>query len=428
MKNILIISTYLEGGAGITANELNSILNENNYNSIHIVKRTELSIFPKKLIVLEKFYNYKKYSIKWMIKKIKKKIEDIFFDNKKIQTNFRYQYYFTKKRGLFSSKQILNVLPFKPDVIIVYWISDFISYKTLSRLQKKTNAMVLIRMADNSPITGGCHYPWECEGYTRLCENCPAIIEKRFKGYAKNNLLNKAKYITTQFELLSGSQSDYSRAIKSSVFKKNKIINIMSYVDENKFTYIDKRIAKEKLNIDENAKVLLFVVSNVESERKGTHILYEIVKQLNDFFIENKIILLVVGNKSSDLEKSYCINKGFLGEESLINCYQASDLFLSTSLEDSGPSTVRQALMCGTPVISFKIGVACDLITDDETGYLIELNDLEGFIISIMKLLQWNADKARQVSLNCREVALSCFSKKVFLNKISDVILDGSTK
>ena len=42
-------------------------------------------------------------------------------------------------------------------------------------------------------ITGGCHYNYECEGYKKLCNACPAI-KYPWKNIPKNNLDTKFKY------------------------------------------------------------------------------------------------------------------------------------------------------------------------------------------------------------------------------------------
>ena len=52
---------------------------------------------------------------------------------------------------------------------------------------------------------------------------------------------------------------------------------------------------------------------------------------------------------------------GYLSHEDLVHAYQASDIYLSPSVEDSGPMMLRQAAMTGIPTVAFNIGNALDL-------------------------------------------------------------------
>lgn len=56
------------------------------------------------------------------------------------------------------------------------------------------------------------------------------------------------------------------------------------------------------------------------------------------------------------------IMPGFLSENELFEVYCAADVFMSTTIADSGPMMVNYSIACGTPVVSFPIGVAQDLV------------------------------------------------------------------
>jgi len=81
----------------------------------------------------------------------------------------------------------LNQLPRYPNAIFIYWASGFINAKLIHDLATKTKARIYILMIDNAPITGGCHYPWECKGYENDCSNCPAIQSKLIKNWQRKS-------------------------------------------------------------------------------------------------------------------------------------------------------------------------------------------------------------------------------------------------
>ena len=59
--------------------------------------------------------------------------------------------------------------------------------------------------------------------------------------------------------------------------------------------------------------------------------------------------------------------------------YRASDLMLSPSLDDIGPTTVQEAFANSLPVVGFDIGFISDLITKDIQGKKVNCFNEEQF-------------------------------------------------
>ena len=57
--------------------------------------------------------------------------------------------------------------------------------------------------------------------------------------------------------------------------------------------------------------------------------------------------------------------------------YQCLDLYLITSREEGGPQALLEAPACGVPVVSTRVGMAPDTIEHGESGFLVELEDLD---------------------------------------------------
>jgi glycosyltransferase involved in cell wall biosynthesis len=70
---------------------------------------------------------------------------------------------------------------------------------------------------------------------------------------------------------------------------------------------------------------------------------------------------------------------GRLGREELARWYQAADFFCFGSLREGCPNVVIEALACGTPVVSARVGAAPELIEEGRTGLLFEPGSPEGF-------------------------------------------------
>lgn len=59
--------------------------------------------------------------------------------------------------------------------------------------------------------------------------------------------------------------------------------------------------------------------------------------------------------------------------------YAASDVFVSPSREDSGPVTVAESMLSGTPVVAFPVGNAPELVRHEDTGYIARYEDVADF-------------------------------------------------
>ena len=122
-------------------------------------------------------------------------------------------------------------------------------------------------------------------------------------------------------------------------------------------------------------------------------------------------ILAVAGN-SKELEPGHTplfpvTRLGYLqGDALLASAYVASDLFVCPSVEESGPMMINESIMCGTPVVSFDMGVAPDLVHSGKTGYRAELKSSADLARGIRQVLDLPPEEARRMSEACREIGL----------------------
>ena len=63
--------------------------------------------------------------------------------------------------------------------------------------------------------------------------------------------------------------------------------------------------------------------------------------------------------------------------DELAKLYHPLDLYLVTSREEGGPMALMESMSSHVPVVSTRVGMAPDLITDGVTGALVEVGDVE---------------------------------------------------
>ena len=286
---------------------------------------------------------------------------------------------------------------------------------------------------DMAPLTGGCHYAWDCEGYKSSCENCPAILNNSKKGMSKKILQNKVD-IVSKMELyaLMGSGWSMKQTQSSAIFKNTKIYPFAVGIDENIFKPLSKTDLRKKYNIPLDKRVIYFAATKIFEKRKGYDYLIEALKKLSNHKAMSDVIVVIAGKSKyldtlfKDFKIDY-INIGYLnGNSALAEGYNLADVYLSPSIQDSGPMMVNEALMCGVPVIAFEMGVAVGLIKNGVHGYIAKLKDSNEFAKCILKFLDLTEEEVNKMSVNCRKLAFETNSyekqMKNFINILEDKI------
>lgn len=288
-----------------------------------------------------------------------------------------------------------------PEVIVIGWADHFISPKMISDLYEKTKAHIVVRMADAHIIGGGCHFPCDCQQYKTGCKSCPAVKNKR---YAAELFNEKSKYFTNIPFSLTGVPFDLERA-KETPYLSNK--NMIPWVGTPIIPFVkSKAEARKELNIPENDFVIMSGSAYITEKRKGFHFLEQAMRQFSSSVTgARNITFLQLGKLSEytvDLGANVnIIRPGYLDLNGLFTAYYASDVFCNTPIDDSGPYMVNYSIACGTPVLSFPIGIATSLVKHGETGYMAKYLDVDDLAKGLLEFYSLSEDQRFQYSQNC---------------------------
>ena len=66
-----------------------------------------------------------------------------------------------------------------------------------------------------------------------------------------------------------------------------------------------------------------------------------------------------------------------MAQDELFNWYRKGDIFVYPSLYENFGQPILEAAAAGLPIISTPVGVAQEIITDNETGFLFNGDDQE---------------------------------------------------
>ena len=428
----LFLTTYDRGGAAIAALRMHQALLEKGHQSIVLVKektkKDDTILSLNQIIPGSRFSSY--------LSLIKNRIKQLF--KKKEVTKNEYCFYGLDDR--FYTVDFTNhyrKLPFIPDVIVPCWTSNFLNAQSIAILQQMTGARVFWWGLDMSPLTGGCHYAWDCEGYTRDCSWCPAVEVIRYKNIPAKNLQSKKdSVVQTGMNFIAGSTSLVMQARQSALFSsQEEIPKVLMCIDEKVFNARNRETARKEMGFLTDQKVVFFGSTFTKEKRKGIKYFIEALQQLKHIIeqssstnLSQKILVVVVGNQLSEMEYLQLIpfdvkTLDFISNEmDLSRIYKSSNVFVSSSLEDSGPMMINESVMCGTPVVSFNIGVADDLVLPGISGYKAELLDTDSLaqgIFNILSLTQFDYDNLVKTTAN---LAMERTSKNVVVEQFLKIV------
>lgn len=430
--NILIItSSNPKITSGQAVLDMYQSLKNNNLFDIKILTKKHDHFNNSDIISFDSKYYYYKTKFQKKFKSVLNKIIPPFLD--KTNRNYAIQEYDQTKTPTLL-KTIIEKIPFHPDAVIISFNVGFLSYKNLSELSMHFDIPVFIRMADMSPMTGGCHYAWDCKGYLNNCGHCPAYKSNFEHDQSRKNFVFKHHYIQKgNLFPIAGSEQQYQQLLISSLFKDVPKYKVINSIDPKIYKPGNKNISRGKLSLPLGKKIIFFGATFHTTRRKGLKELIEALHILSvsiDDNLKNNILLVSAGNSMDfilDINLPYK-SIGFLSHEELVYAYQASDVYLSPSVEDSGPMMLRQAAMTGTPSVAFNIGNALDFVFNGKTGYMAELYDTNDFANGIRKILELNKVEYEKMSQNCRENALQIASPEIQAQNFKSIIMKHNSQ
>jgi glycosyltransferase involved in cell wall biosynthesis len=298
-----------------------------------------------------------------------------------------------------------------PDVINLHWCnSGFLKIENLSKFRKP----VLWTLHDMWAFTGGCHYSLSCTRYNSGCGACPQLGSQQEHDLSSKGWLRKQReYGKLRLIIITPSKwlSECSRS--SALLKEARIEHIPNGIDTHLFKPVGRTTARSILNLASDKKLILFGSAKTgEDPRKGLHYLHEALKKIYASELKNSVELLIFGAGKLPSEYSLEMKTHFLGqlrdEISLVIAYSAADCFVAPSIQDNLPNTIMEAMSCGTPCVSFKVGGIPELIDHQLNGFLASPLDTENLAYGIGWVLE---DEQRWLNLSnsSRKKVQHCF-------------------
>jgi glycosyltransferase involved in cell wall biosynthesis len=263
---------------------------------------------------------------------------------------------------------------------------------------------------DMNHFTGGCHYAWDCKGYVEGCSlKCPAILNDEDRNIPKINFETKLKNAKQgNFKVVGMSQWTINQARESMIYREQgEYLNVNSLIDTTVLNNKCKNFAKQVFNLEEDKFYILMGCHYVNAKRKGFEYLanaLEILFNKLDNKERSKVRVIIVSKENTSGFENILFEKQFIpfiNDYRLLSLlYQATDVFVNSSIEDAGPMMVSESLACGTPVVGFDMGVVNNMVISGYNGYKAKLKDSEDLANGIKEIFELSPDDYEKYSKN----------------------------
>jgi len=231
-----------------------------------------------------------------------------------------------------------------------------------------------------------------------------------------HNLKHLFLFISQFFmERLLLSSINLTKRIKRLFFlNKNKIFYLTSAINTNFFKPKDKELARKKLEISRDEKVILY--SGRIAYLKGSDFLYKIVEKNPD----KKFIFIgdLIDKKFKKPFKNLIIlpNKS---QKELIYYYSAADLFIFLSRTEGNPLVPREAMCCHLPCLLSDI----DALTSYKHSIIVPFNTKK-IQEAIDKFFEMSEKEREKLGKKCREYVVKESSYQALKNNYRKYFLD----
>lgn len=312
-------------------------------------------------------------------------------------------------------------------VHILFW-QNMLSFATVKALYRHLKCHFVFGCVDYSPMSGGCHFPGDCERYKVGCGCCPAYNSTDSHDFTWHNVQYRKKVYEEVKPVVTGNSYMCGFYDESVLLKNSQRIKGAPVIDTNVFKPTDKSVLYDKFGIstDKTFKIL-FGCQKISDERKGIKYLIQAINkfigQLNPEE-KSRVLVMAIGKDFDVVKKQLtgvdCHDFGFVSKDELPSVYAFADVFLCSSISDAGPMMVNQSLCCGTPVVGFEMGTCLDAVKNQGTGYCAKLKDTDDYANGILSVFRQSPAEKEAMSNRCVEFAQKTYSYEASVKRMID--------
>ncbi len=292
------------------------------------------------------------------------------------------------------TSRLLTLTAQQPNIVHCHNLHGrYFDLRLLPRLSRQVP--VILTLHDAWLLSGHCAHSFGCERWKTGCGHCPdltiypAVLRDAtaYNWRRKRDIYAQSRlYIATpsQWLMKKVEQSVLAPAVVEARVLPNG-------VDLGIFRPGDKRAARTVHGISQDASVLLTTGIMLQQNRWKDYPTLRRAVALAANPTSGPDLLLIVLGEDAPPERMDRVEIRFIPYQddprAVAQYYQAADVYVHAAREDTFPTSVLEAMACGTPVVATAVGGIPEQVEDGRTGFLVAMGDAEGLADRITQLL-----------------------------------------
>lgn len=171
-----------------------------------------------------------------------------------------------------------------------------------------------------------------------------------------------------------------------------------------------------------NQKIVITFIGN-NSRQKRLHIFLGIVEKLVSYYKE-KILIVIVGNieNFNEIISSYDIKniKHYKFSDEIFSILKSSSLLIAPSANEGFGRIIIESMLAETLVLASRSGGHKEIINENETGFLAELDCIDDFYESAIKILSLSLKEKNKIIRTAFKFAKTNFLQADTLENLLD--------
>ncbi len=298
------------------------------------------------------------------------------------------------------SHHLLEQTPFPPDVVHAHNLhGDFFDLRALATISRRLPTVLTLH--DAWLLSGHCAHSFGCERWRSGCGNCPdlSIPPAIRRDATAENWRRKAEvYARSEFFVACPSRWIEERVRGSMLMPGLRALRtIHNGVDLDRFTPGGRAVARRKLSWPEKEFIAVFTAASVRGNVWKDHrTMREAVARAAQSLPEVPLRFFAIGEGAPAEQIGGARIEYLAHRDDVADCYRAADVYLHAARADTFPTSVIEALACGTPAIATAVGGIPEQIDDGVSGFLVPEGDAVAMAARIVELVR---DPAKSAAL-----------------------------
>jgi len=308
------------------------------------------------------------------------------------------------------------------DVVHLHWIAHFVSSAAIERL-RSSGRRIVITGHDMNYFTGGCHYSAGCTSYIDACRQCPQLVSDPLALVAQSYDIKRSTLSSLSASWIFPSRwlADCFRA--SAIGQGHADVRVVHNCLDTALWSPPTDAGRQALRIGlgvlpKDTLVVAGAQDNTE-KRKGFDFIEAALNEVERDVVQRgaggRLVLVTFGAGCPQITQAspwmQHLHMGTLDEAGIAKLFRCADLLLFPSREENFSNAVLEALLCGCPVLGFRIGGVPEIVEDGVNGRLVVASEQAAYTAALRDLLSpHRLGELRVSTLRWREQHASDYS------------------